>query len=322
MSEAVQVAVGVVQRGDGLVLVAHRDASRHQGGGLEFPGGKVEPGESIEQALERELLEELGIRPLASSAFMSITHRYSDRAVELHVRRVTDWSGEAVSGGSPGDRAWRDPATLDHRAFPAANRPVLAALSWPACSAVTPTLACDGEAGLPPNWRAALDAGLSANAACMLRLRMSVGADVAGPLIEWLRAHEPSHPATRLLVNGVADRLEALPPWVGLHLSAREAARATQRPVSEQRLLSCACHDEREIQRAEALGADLAYLGPVKATATHPGAAPLGWAGFRALAERTHLPLYAIGGLSRTDLTEARAAGALGVAGIRGFWAA
>lgn len=322
MSEPVQVAVGVVERGDGLVLVARRDASRHQGGGLEFPGGKVEPGESIEAALEREFLEELGIRPLASSAFMSVAHRYSDRAVALEVRRVTDWSGEAVSAGSPADCAWRDPAALNHRDFPAANRPVIAALSWPAYSAVTPSLASDGESGLPPNWRAALDAGLRANRACMLRLRLSAGGKGAEPLIEWLRAREPAEAATRLLVNGVTQRVEALPAWVGLHLNAREVAETQGRPVSPQRLLSCACHDEREIERAEALGADLAYVGPVKATPTHPEATPLGWGGFRALSERTHLPLYAIGGLSRADLAEARAAGAVGVAGIRGFWPA
>lgn len=321
MSEPVQVAVGVVQRGDGLVLVARRDASRHQGGGLEFPGGKVESGERVEGALERELVEELGIRPLASSPFMVLTHRYSDRAVALHVHRVTDWSGDPLAA-SPEDCAWRDPSALDYRDFPAANRPILAALQWPARSAVTPSLEWDEAGGLSPGWRLALEAGLRDERACLLRLRLAPRSRRPRPSLDWLRAHEPSHPATRLLVNGLAERVESLPPWVGRHLTAREAGEAASRPVSQQRLLSCACHDAAEIEQAAYLDADLAYVGPVKPTPSHPEARPLGWDGFQALAERTHLPLYAIGGLGAADVPDARAAGAVGVAGIRGFWPA
>ena len=69
-----------------------------------------------------------------------------------------------------------------------------------------------------------------------------------------------------------------------------------------------------------ALGMDFAVLGPVKPTATHPGTATLGWNGFAAIARGSSIPVYAIGGLQRADLPEARAAGAHGVAMIRGAW--
>ncbi|MDZ7749329.1 MAG: thiamine phosphate synthase [Halofilum sp. (in: g-proteobacteria)] len=92
------------------------------------------------------------------------------------------------------------------------------------------------------------------------------------------------------------------------------------RPVGPERLLSCACHDAAELAHAEALGADLAYLGSVAPTPSHPDAAPLGWEAFADLAAGTALPLYAIGGVTPSDLATARAAGAVGVAGIRGFW--
>jgi len=62
-------------------------------------------------------------------------------------------------------------------------------------------------------------------------------------------------------------------------------------------------------------------IGPVLATATHPGAAPMGWDGFAGLREDTPLPLYATGGLGRDALPAARAQGAQGIAAIRGLWA-
>ncbi len=310
-----QVAVGVLQRGDGRVLVARRDASRHQGGGLEFPGGKVERGESIECALERELVEELGIRPVTSSPLMTIRHRYSDRAVVLHARRVTHWSGQPRAA-SPEDCAWRHAADLDHWDFPAANRPLLAALRWPACSPVTPPLETVAASG----WQQALETMLSQSEARLLRLRLSGHGDAGASSLGWLREVAPGDPATRLLVNAPPEQVEAMPAWVGLHLPARQAGEWDVRPVSQQRLFSCACHDEHELERAESLGADLAYLGPVKATPSHPDAAGLGWSGLRALAERSVMPLYAIGGLAPSELADARASGAVGVAGIRGFW--
>jgi 8-oxo-dGTP diphosphatase len=70
------------------------------------------------------------------------------------------------------------------------------------------------------------------------------------------------------------------------------------------------------------LGCDFAVLGPVAATASHPGAKPLGWDGFAALRAGSALPLYAIGGLGADDLARARRQGAQGVAAIRALWAA
>jgi 8-oxo-dGTP diphosphatase len=69
-----------------------------------------------------------------------------------------------------------------------------------------------------------------------------------------------------------------------------------------------------------ALGFDFAVLGPVKSTASHAGARPIGWDGFERIARGASIPVYAIGGLRRADLEDAWRAGAHGVAMIRGAW--
>jgi 8-oxo-dGTP diphosphatase len=94
------------------------------------------------------------------------------------------------------------------------------------------------------------------------------------------------------------------------------------RPLSTGCLVGASCHDTDELRHAEHIGCDFAVLGPVAATATHPGVAPLGWSGFAALREVTSLPLYAIGGMTADDITDARSHGAQGIAAIRALWPA
>jgi 8-oxo-dGTP diphosphatase len=85
-------------------------------------------------------------------------------------------------------------------------------------------------------------------------------------------------------------------------------------------VVGASCHDASQLARAVTLGADFATLSPVTATASHPGAASLGWPAFQVLAEAAALPVYALGGMGPSRLEEAHAAGAQGVAGISGFW--
>uniref|UniRef100_UPI00197E9146 thiamine phosphate synthase n=1 Tax=Burkholderia sp. Ac-20379 TaxID=2703900 RepID=UPI00197E9146 len=88
-------------------------------------------------------------------------------------------------------------------------------------------------------------------------------------------------------------------------------------------LLSAACHDRASLLHAQRIGADLVTLSPVKPTLTHPGAPAMGWAQFAdcvaALPRDRAMAVYALGGMTRADLPQARAHGAHGVAGIRGI---
>lgn len=127
MPTRIHVAAGVIPDGQGRVLLALRPLHKHQGGLWEFPGGKVEAGESVEEALARELLEELGLRVLACEPFLLTEHDYGDKQVCLDVWMVTAYSGEA-QGREGQQLAWVPVAELPARRFPAANLPIVEAL--------------------------------------------------------------------------------------------------------------------------------------------------------------------------------------------------
>ncbi|MFV8818247.1 8-oxo-dGTP diphosphatase MutT [Haliea sp. E17] len=120
----VHVAVGVVLDGANNILLTRRADDAHQGGLWEFPGGKVEAGEPVLEALARELLEELGIDPVATEPLIEIHHDYGDKQVLLDVHVVTAFSGEPVpQEGQP--MRWVQVAGLDDYDFPAANVPIV-----------------------------------------------------------------------------------------------------------------------------------------------------------------------------------------------------
>ncbi len=121
------VAAAVIYNSDGDILIARRPEHKHQGGLWEFPGGKVETGESLLKALARELKEELGISQITASPFIQITHHYPERSVLLDVCRVTAFQGEAIGReGQP--IAWVSPNTITDYDFPEANAPIIEAV--------------------------------------------------------------------------------------------------------------------------------------------------------------------------------------------------
>lgn len=124
---SIHVAVGVILDNEDKVLITRRAADSHQGGLWEFPGGKVEPGESLRQALSRELWEELGIAVERTEPLIDIHHDYGDKRVRLEVHLVRHFSGEARGlEGQP--LAWVSQAQLDGYRFPDANGPIVDAL--------------------------------------------------------------------------------------------------------------------------------------------------------------------------------------------------
>lgn len=128
-ADAVHVAVGVIfNPQQDHILIAKRPQHLHQGGLWEFPGGKVSLGETVEQALKRELYEELGIRVLKAQPLMHVQHDYSDKQVFLDIWTVTQFSGDA--NGQEGQRIqWVELQKLysqesDYQ-FPKANKAIL-----------------------------------------------------------------------------------------------------------------------------------------------------------------------------------------------------
>ena len=125
--KSVRVAVGVIENTQGEIFICRRHANQHQAHKWEFPGGKVESGETEEQALARELAEEVGITVLACEPFMQIEHDYGDKQVTLAIHKVTGFSGEPHGlEGQP--CRWVAVSELEQYDFPEANGPIVAKL--------------------------------------------------------------------------------------------------------------------------------------------------------------------------------------------------
>jgi 8-oxo-dGTP diphosphatase len=308
----VRVAAAILHRGDGKVLLAQRLPGTPYSGFWEFPGGKLEPGESARDALLRELYEELGIFVTRAAPWLTQRYDYPHAHVELDFFRVFEWQGEPH--GRDGQAiAWQQPAAIEVTPLLPANAPVLRALALPAVYAIS--MAEDlGEAAFLARARVALDAGLK-----LIQLReKSFVPERLRALAEKLLAISAPYGA-RVLLNGDADTARKL-AFAGVHWSAARLRAATGRP--DDMLCAASTHDAAELEQAARLGVDFVVLGPVAETPTHPDARPLGWQRFADLAAGSPMPVYALGGLSAEDLDVAVAHGAHGVALRRGAWPA
>ncbi|MBP9218310.1 MAG: Nudix family hydrolase [Sterolibacterium sp.] len=307
------VAAAVLLREDGSFLLGRRPAGTFYAGYWEFPGGKVEAGETPYAALVRELDEELGIRvtdEAPAAPWLVREHVYEHAHVRLHFFRIRHWQGE-VRDLQHDALSWQSPAAVDVRPLLPANAPVLAALRLPEVYAITQA----GVLGMARQL-VLLERAL-ARGVRLIQLREPVL--TAEERLEFaLSAVQICHQyGARLLVNDDAE-LARRCAADGLHLPARRLQALDQRP--DFPLLAASCHDAEELAQAARLGVDFAVLGPVQATVSHPGQAGLGWAQCAALLHHSSLPVYALGGLSPADLPQAWQVGAHGIAAIRAIW--
>lgn len=112
----VDVAVGVLVRADGAFLLTSRPPGKVYAGHWEFPGGKIEPGETLQQALARELHEELGITIGAAEPWHEQLFDYPHALVRLRFCKVFAWTGELQM---------REGQAMAWQQLPVAVRPVL-----------------------------------------------------------------------------------------------------------------------------------------------------------------------------------------------------
>lgn len=305
-----EVAVGVLVRADGAVLFGQRRAGKPYAGWWEFPGGKLEPGERVEQALARELREELGIEVRRSLPWVLREHVYPHAHVRLSFRRVVEWEGtpRAREGQA---LAWRRPDAVDLAPLLPAAIPVLGWLRLPTRLGISRAVALGDDAFLSA-LRRALAGGLR-----LVQLREpGIAPDRLDAL--WREARSLCRAAGAALVVNSAHPASYAAACDGVHLRSIDLHACVSRPPLA--LVGASCHDAHDLERARALGVDYVVLGPVKPTPTHPGAPALGWEAFERLAERSHVPVFALGGLTESDADRAFAAGAHGLAMLRGAW--
>ena len=316
MSDIVHVAVAVIVNKDNEVCISLRHQNSHQGGLWEFPGGKIESGESTEQALVREIKEELGLVIESSRPLITINHNYHDKKVCLHVNKVTAYHGQAT--GVEGQKVrWLPVEQLSQYEFPAANLSIIKAMQLPDRYLITGKFIDEDD--FLKKLAHAIDDNIQ-----LVQLRLKVG-DIDSnnvPALVQKTSALCAQAGVKLLFNMPQDYLQTLElsmtRFDGYHADSRMLKTLQQRP--DGKLFSASCHNEDELLKAMQLDADFAVLSPVQKTASHPEMDAMGWEKFASLLEVCPMPVYALGGVSEKDIQTAWSHGAQGVAAISAFW--
>ncbi|MDD5241280.1 MAG: Nudix family hydrolase [Sulfuricella sp.] len=305
-----EVSAAVVQQPDGEFLLAERPAGKPYAGYWEFPGGKIEAGETPFHALVRELHEELGIEVDVAYPWLTRVYAYPHATVRLHFFRVMTWHGEP-HGKEAQRLSWQYPDAVAVSPLLPANGPILRSLNLPPVYAITRAADLGVEAFLE-RLEFALQSGtrlIQVREKAMERAALHV---FAAEVVKRAHAH-----GARVVINSDIELAREVGAD-GVQLTSAQLLALTAKPEFE--LVGASCHDQTELERAAELDLDFVVLSPVKPTQSHPGAPVLGWVRFAHLAVGMPMPVYALGGVSGADLDEARQHGAHGVAMLRGAW--
>jgi len=294
----VDVAIAILLH-RGKVLVGWRQAEQHQGNKHEFPGGKVEAGETPEQACRREIYEEVGIGLKDWHAFDVIQHEYEDLIVNLHVFHA--YVPDELLTLIQQPWAWYDRDQLTHLNFPKANDAMIERLHIPHIIKISQHLTDLPQQEALFYWRVAMQD------ICVIETKlMDLNVEQYQKLIINIEIWQKLNPAQQSKINN-------------LHLKQSQLMQFHKGDLAVGKRVFAACHDAVSLQHAQHIGCDAVLLSPVQMTETHPDAKVLGWDGFAELAKRSDIPVFALGGVAPEDLEKAQKHFAYGLAGIRQF---
>jgi 8-oxo-dGTP diphosphatase len=316
MTKLVQVAVAILMKPDGEYLLASRPNGKGWAGWWEFPGGKIESGETPEHALIRESQEELGITPTQIQPWIKrrydypATHDAEAKTVLLHFFFVHAWQGELTA--REGQKfAWQHPRKLNVSPVLPANAPIMQALSLPPMYAISNVQEM-GEPAFLQALKKQLDQGLQLLQVRESQLDSAALAKLSEQVLTLCAPYD-----CRSLLNGTPEQALQL-GYQGVHLNSQRLLVLPQKPV--QLLVGASCHDVEELQQAQALQLDFALLSPVLPTKSHPEATGLGWEKFGEMLNGLEIPVYALGGMQPERLAQALSYGARGIAMQRMAW--
>ncbi len=309
-SRPLDVAVGVVYDARGRVLVNQRPAGKSFPHKWEFPGGKIDGGESPSQALARELDEELGIAVKRQRPLISLRHEYDSGAVRLHVSEVLAFSG--VPHGREGQvLKWVEPVELRRLDLLAANTAIVGAIMLPRFCLITDAQRFGVEETLQMLVR-----HLHEGRKLVIVREKAMERHALSSFVARVRTLCRSQ-GSFVCVHADSDFNE-FEQADGIHLSADRLA--GDGVPEDAGLVGVSCHTAEELENAGRLGAAYALLSPVRKTASHPDAEPLGWDRFAGLCDEAMMPVYALGGLELSDFPKAVDSGAQGVALLSAAW--
>ena len=311
----VHVAVAVIKNSDGQYFIAQRPQDSHQGGLWEFPGGKIESNESVLEALERELLEEVGITLVQASPLIQIHHDYSDKSVFLDVWKIESFTGTA-SGNEGQQTIWINESDFSCYDFPVANLPIIKAIQLPDKYLITGQFKDESE--LLNRLDKSIDDGIKLIQFRAPHLNENLYFNYAEKI--YLKCQKEH---VQLLLNTSASNFKKYSAHKfshGLHLNSKELQYYSNEKLDKVLLISTSVHNHEELIMAEEKNVDFIVLSPVKRTLSHPDAIPLGWDKFKFLTEKAIIPVFALGGMKEDDLVTIKNNGGQGIAAIGAFW--
>lgn len=300
----INVAVAVIQRKDGQVLLAERPYGKESAGFWEFPGGKFETGENAEEAITRELYEELGIKFNVAYPWIRYKHFYTDKIVKLHVYRIFVWKG--VPFGREGQHiSWESIDSVTVKPLLPANERILQAITLPLIYAII-SAGPSAMVELRPRLTYLLKQGVR-----LMQIRLRImnpdqRIQIMRPIINLAHNY-----GAKVLISG--DESTALKSGAdGIHLQASQLMSTHTRPRTQ--LLSVSCHNANELVHADTLNANFVSLSPVYPTPAHPNVSGMGWKKFAYLINELSMPVYALGGMDSDYLETAMLNRAHGIA--------
>lgn len=294
----VDVAIAILLH-KSKVLVGWRQANQHQGNKHEFPGGKIEEGETPEQACRREVYEEVGIGLKEWHQFDVIRHEYEDIIVTLHLLHA--YVPDELLNLIHQPWSWFSRDQLTDLNFPKANSTIIERLIWSHLIKIS-----DQVDELPKT-----------NSQMYLRIETK---DIEKLQQQLIKLSEQQ--LLKLIVNvDVWQQLNTVlqEKIKTVHLKQSQLMQLKKGDLVVAKRYIAACHDAVSVQHAHQIGCDAIFLSPVNPTATHPNSKVLGWDGFAALAQNSDIPVFALGGVAPADLEQAQKHNAYGLAGIRQF---
>lgn len=306
--KTIKAVAGVLRNKNQEILIAQRKNTQFMGGFWELPGGKQETGESPEQALVRELKEELSIQVEHLSIHQTMTHRYQDRIVKLNIYNINQYQKKPRE--SEGQNiAWVKTTDLNKRKLLPTMKAFMDSITLPDKYWITPSNNHHSQI-----WMDKLEQKLRQGIK-LIQLRSKISLDSA--IIDKVRHKCRQYNATLLLNTLNKDFSKT--NGDGWHLTTHELFALNKRPCVNDKLLGASTHNLDEALKAQEIGANFIVISPIQATQTHPDTKPLGWGNAVEVVNKVNIPVYFLGGMGIKDLDKTLKLGAQGIAGVSAF---
>ncbi len=305
----IEASVGIIFNESFQLLMAERPQSKTWSGWWEFPGGKIEKGETPLEALKRELKEEIGISVIDAEKWIVRKYAYEGYEVTLHFYKVTQWSGN-IEAKEEQKISWVLPDNNKVSPILPANDLIFKAISLPDTYAITNAYEYSGN--FLNKVEQKLNNGLGLIQIREKAISKNAFIDLTKEIIQMAGNFD-----AKVIINSdinLAYKLNA----DGVHLNSSLLHSLSEIP--KDLIVSASCHSARDIEKAMTMDVSFVVLSPVQKTQSHPNTTPIGWDSFSKITQNYSIPIYALGGMKQNYIENAFNAGAIGIASQRAIW--